>query len=1089
MKDPGVKLDLYNYDLPQYESCPYILTSPRSLEACKRLGIKPVELLQKSREEFQAAHPEMSLEEALVAFHRQERNRLKRLREARDLRDRLLVAEERRARQEASGAGPSRADASPPPPARRTPEEGEKGEQETSEQEKEEGEEEEEEEESKESPKEAGGSRSSSPPSLARKESEGSSFGSASSKEQKEQENFARSLVQRQASSSSWEDAEKRDPGKDDEGAAPEARPRGTEGAAAVSPRKREGATAGASRDAVDSSTHDPGPPPRPDPRRAAPSPAAARRASRTGGPRPSSAQRARQGTHKPPFDLTPKVSAAKDAPEVFTRVPGAPYRAASSPKPAAGAKRARRPASATPKSSSGLLKASAGGALPAKHLTFKGIPGAAPTGRAASLRPASASQAKLLNRGSGTWPGKGAPSSRGRDAAPPHAAPHHRPRITWASPAARRQGHRRSSDSTTSLASSASEGGGGGVADLLLEPPGTESDEGPPSANSAAECDRLPSGAAARPERRLASPCRLEPRLPTVGVVSPGGRWSPRSDSTTLTPVSTPRLPRRRLPTPARTPCPKTPTRRRPGVHRRVSSARPARSNAPPIAVSFTGSLDEIAGTRAERGAALGLGGGSCSLELPRPHSAASSVASSSCATYRTSRPASGLARTRPSRRPASALGHAPHSDSWSPRLLPNHRSISTVSLADSQILSRFMDGLENTEVPARDLRILEMLARKHEKLFAEEQRSHLAHRAWHQQKERERKEAAAQWAEWRAHVNEKRRQENDENERRWRRNQEVYRQSQEKLARLIYGKERRALEVLGEQQDARMRRLGERRAAEASRKAAQEEALRAKEEAEERKRQHLIQLWERQQQLVEQRRREREEFFRKRVEDGNSAEAERNEARRVQVEARAEALLEAMRHNMEERLSRAEHNLRMLNEVKEDTLRRQRDERGRRRMAVRALHHQLEASMLQWRQHVLRRLMESLAKAETRQEEYLQTRANRIHHDRTARMNHQHEMMQMVMAREEAELQMAKRSLEAKDLRSLEVARERDRQVALARSTALTTASLRENLRKKLAPETFDKVVARANLELRIENRPPATSSVGTRSHIFLG
>ncbi|ROT85900.1 hypothetical protein C7M84_004159, partial [Penaeus vannamei] len=76
MKDPGVKLDLYNYDLPQYESCPYILTSPRSLEACKRLGIKPVELLQKSREEFQAAHPEMSLEEALVAFHRQERNRL-----------------------------------------------------------------------------------------------------------------------------------------------------------------------------------------------------------------------------------------------------------------------------------------------------------------------------------------------------------------------------------------------------------------------------------------------------------------------------------------------------------------------------------------------------------------------------------------------------------------------------------------------------------------------------------------------------------------------------------------------------------------------------------------------------------------------------------------------------------------------------------------------------------------------------------------------------------------------------------------------------------------------------------------------------
>ncbi|XP_037801082.1 coiled-coil domain-containing protein 177-like [Penaeus monodon] len=137
MKDPGVKLDLYNYDLPQHESCPYILTSPRSLEACKRLGIKPVELLQKSREEYQAAHPGTSLEEAVVAFHRQERNRLKRLREARELRDRLLLAEERRARQEASGA--SGADTAEPP-AGESSEEGEKGERENSEQEKEEGE-------------------------------------------------------------------------------------------------------------------------------------------------------------------------------------------------------------------------------------------------------------------------------------------------------------------------------------------------------------------------------------------------------------------------------------------------------------------------------------------------------------------------------------------------------------------------------------------------------------------------------------------------------------------------------------------------------------------------------------------------------------------------------------------------------------------------------------------------------------------------------------------------------------------------------------------------------------------------------------
>ncbi|XP_042860194.1 brain acid soluble protein 1-like [Penaeus japonicus] len=392
MKEPGVKLDLYNYDLPQHESCPYILTSPRSLEACKRLGIKPVELLQKSREEYQAAHPEMSLEETLVAFHRQERHRLKRLREARDLRDRLVVTEERRARQEATGAGPSRPDPAESP-TRRPSEEGEKGQKENQEQEKE-GEEREEEEEGegrrreerKQSLKDEGrgGGRSSSTSALRRGESEGSfESSSASSKEQKEQENFARSLVRRQASTSSWEDA-KEDAGKDEGSAAGEARgrPRGAERPGAgeaeeptASPKKREGAVASTSRGADESSTHDPGPPPRPDPRRGAPSPGVARRPLRAGGPRPSSAQRAKQGARKPPFDLTPKGPASKDQPEAFTRVPGAPYRAASTPKPAAGPKRAQRPASATPKSSSGLLKAPAGGALHTKHLTFKDLP------------------------------------------------------------------------------------------------------------------------------------------------------------------------------------------------------------------------------------------------------------------------------------------------------------------------------------------------------------------------------------------------------------------------------------------------------------------------------------------------------------------------------------------------------------------------------------------------------------------------------------------------------------------------------------------------------------------------------------------
>ena len=71
-------------------------------------------------------------------------------------------------------------------------------------------------------------------------------------------------------------------------------------------------------------------------------------------------------------------------------------------------------------------------------------------------------------------------------------------------------------------------------------------------------------------------------------------------------------------------------------------------------------------------------------------------------------------------------------------------------------------------------------------------------------------------------------------------------------------------------------------------------------------------------------------------------------------------------------------------------------RDERDRRGAAVRALHNQLEASMMQWRQHILSRQLETMAAAEARQEQYLQSRANRIYAERSSRHIHHHHLLQ---------------------------------------------------------------------------------------------
>ncbi|KAK6166568.1 hypothetical protein SNE40_023225 [Patella caerulea] len=50
---PKLKLHLYNFEDGQYEESKYVLTSPRSLEACARLDVKPVDLLYKPLSEYQ----------------------------------------------------------------------------------------------------------------------------------------------------------------------------------------------------------------------------------------------------------------------------------------------------------------------------------------------------------------------------------------------------------------------------------------------------------------------------------------------------------------------------------------------------------------------------------------------------------------------------------------------------------------------------------------------------------------------------------------------------------------------------------------------------------------------------------------------------------------------------------------------------------------------------------------------------------------------------------------------------------------------------------------------------------------------------
>ncbi|CAL9686831.1 unnamed protein product [Knipowitschia caucasica] len=93
---PKLHLDLYNFDSPAAEGSRYVLTSPRSLEACARCGVKPVELLQRPLSDFAREAPGRSMRVATGLFEVYERERHGKLRQCKEERERIVREEKRR---------------------------------------------------------------------------------------------------------------------------------------------------------------------------------------------------------------------------------------------------------------------------------------------------------------------------------------------------------------------------------------------------------------------------------------------------------------------------------------------------------------------------------------------------------------------------------------------------------------------------------------------------------------------------------------------------------------------------------------------------------------------------------------------------------------------------------------------------------------------------------------------------------------------------------------------------------------------------------------------------------------------------------
>ncbi|CAL1525978.1 unnamed protein product [Lymnaea stagnalis] len=93
--DLNIHIDLNNLEDGKFENSKYVLTSPRSLEACSKLNVKPIELLYKPLAEFQEEllPQDIPLQTIYNLYDEREHIRLKKLQLCREERGRIIKEE------------------------------------------------------------------------------------------------------------------------------------------------------------------------------------------------------------------------------------------------------------------------------------------------------------------------------------------------------------------------------------------------------------------------------------------------------------------------------------------------------------------------------------------------------------------------------------------------------------------------------------------------------------------------------------------------------------------------------------------------------------------------------------------------------------------------------------------------------------------------------------------------------------------------------------------------------------------------------------------------------------------------------------
>lgn len=148
-----------------------------------------------------------------------------------------------------------------------------------------------------------------------------------------------------------------------------------------------------------------------------------------------------------------------------------------------------------------------------------------------------------------------------------------------------------------------------------------------------------------------------------------------------------------------------------------------------------------------------------------------------------------------------------------------------------------------------------------------------------------------------------------------------------------------------------------------------------------------------------------------------------------------------------------------------------------------VQSIHSDLLKGLEEWHKKVLELHMEAQKRAEIKYNQEIHRRRIRVASDRILREERSSEMLRRVQELEEQRRGLLKATIQSKECKTARVKQDKDRKVQISRIRAHHAAELRNKLKEKLAPDTFAKKAARAEMELRIMKRihnPPSGFSV---------